>query len=378
MDEQKSEPIFLPDSFLNEILENASQTSKRIEGLTNNFVSKEKEIRKYLDDQGILKELERNQLDLETYSTIGIDGGRAIEHLLLYDLGMVGVVASEGLNVQTEINPIRYKSWFDILPHYGANIMNHITQAIMHLYEFQLATESQSDFTFIDGRFITPLIGFSSIASIENLDVLTKIVPIFSKIDLTELLSSIFSNKRIIAVQKYDSSRNFSLQFLQKFKISIDDRALFSLILKEGEYTTPVPLQTFPDTVRYLSSAHLTLKGRVFEHSTDFEELNALLSALPEEIYSMYYRPRPWSPALRLELSKEIVKDTKVFYQLLDCLRSEMITTEMKEPYPLYFADKMAKSVALGLNALKEASRSILTKDKQDDASMFFESYRSE
>lgn len=378
MDEQKSEPIFLPDSFLNEILENASKTSKRIEGLTNNFISKEQEIRRHLSDQGLLNELEKNQLDLETYRTIGIDGGRAIEHLLLYDLGMVGVVASGGLDAQTELNSIRYKSWFDILPHYGANTMNHITQAIMHLYEFQLVTELKSDFTFMDGRFITPLIGFSAIASIKKLDILEKIVPLFSNVDLTKLLSSVFSNKKIIAVQKYDSSRNFSLQFLQKFKISIDDRALFSLILKEGEYTTPIPLQTFPDTVRYLSSAHLTLKGRVFEYSTDFEDLNSLLSALPEEIYALYYRPRPWSPALRLEISKEIARDSKILFQLLDCLRSEMLTTEMKEPFPLYFADKMAKSVGLGLKALKEASRSILTKDKQDDASMFFESYRSD
>jgi len=374
---QSKETIFLPDSFLEEILANASLTSEKINSLTNNLLKKEEKIRNCLEKKDIIYQYDLDYSELQTYTTTGIDGGRAIENLLFYDVGMVGVVAIAGIDSKSQ-SPLDYRSWFDILPHFGANTMRHITQAIMHLYEFQLAKGSDADFNFIDGRFITPLIGLSAIASIEEAEILRKLEPIFSEVDLAELLESVFFNNNIIAIQKYDSSRNFSNAFLRDFSISIDDRALFSLILKEGEYTKPMPLETFPDTTRYLSSAHITLKGNIFERSTDFDKLEMILSSLPAKIYAVYYRPRLWAPALRLEIPEKIVKNSKLLSELFDCLRCEMLTPEMKEPYPLYLADKMAKSVSIGLETLKEASRTIISKNSEKEANMFFDSYRSE
>ncbi len=369
--------IYLPDSFLEEILENANETAKSVSYIYKKFVESKDAIINTLKHNSLIVKL--NPIEQEKkFTTIGIDGGRAHDHLLLFDIGIVSAIAIEGVNSHNTDGKINYKSWNDIIPHYGADMIVRLTKGIMHLFELELAIESQADYIFLDGRFITPIIGFNSIATVDNPDVLARIEPLFRNKNITSLLEQIFDKKNVVAIQKYDSSHNFSEHYLKNFNINLDDRALFSLILNEDEYIKPILLSTFPDENKLLSNAHINLTGDLFSKYTDIDELGGFLSGLKNKLYVTYYKPRSWTPALKIELPAHIANSTTRLNELLHCIKSEIIAPEMIEPFPLYLADMMAKSVSQGLDALKEAAKSIVQTGEIREPAIYFESYRSE
>jgi len=375
--EYSKQNIYLPDDFLEEILHSANNTANSIKKVYDHFIKNKRKIRKELLDLSVLQRF--YSIDKSTqFKTIGVDGGRVHEHLLLFDIGLVSAIAVEGVQSHQTSDTIKYKAWNDIIPHYGSDMIIRVTKGIMHLFELELAYESLADFVFLDGRFITPIIGFNSIATVNNPQVLSRIEHLFVNKNLTTLLKTLFHEKQVVAIQKYDSSYNFSSLFLPQFNIHIDDRALFSLILEDTEYTKPILLNTFDRERELFDNAHINLKGELFSTYTSQEELKSFLAKLSNNLYVSYFKPRPWSPAIRVEIPEHIATSKTKLLELLHCIRSEIITPEMKEPYPLYLADIMAKSVSQGLNALKESAKSIVQKREVEEPEIFFESYRSE
>ncbi len=369
--------IYLPDDFLADIINDANSTAKSITTIYEKYIKSQNTIKKILKNASLIKKFQPKKPE-KKFITIGIDGGRAHEHLLLFDIGIVSAIAIEGIQSHKKTDSIKFKSWKDIIPHYGSDIIVRVTKGIMHLFELELAIESKADYVLLDGRFITPIIGFNSIATIQNPDVLIRLEKIFENKNITRFLEQIFTEKNVVAIQKYDSSHNFSNTYLENQDIYLDDRALFSLILKENEYTKPVLLSSFPEENELLSNAHINLTGNLFTKYTDIDELKSFLSRLPDELYVSYFKPRPWTPALKIEIPAHIAKSQSKLDDLFQCIKSEIISAEMIEPFPLYLADIMAKSVSQGLSALKEAAKSIVQNNKIKDPIMFFESYRSE
>ena len=63
---------------------------------------------------------------------------------------------------------------------------------------------------------------------------------------------------------------------------------------------------------------------------------------------------------------------------VFDALKFQTAQPFVREPYPQYLADVMAKSVGLGLNAMQAAAHLQLTRSSRDVANQLIHSYRTE
>jgi hypothetical protein len=81
---------------------------------------------------------------------------------------------------------------------------------------------------------------------------------------------------------------------------------------------------------------HLTTKGKL------------------SELYFTYFKPYEDGPAYRIELKKGIALDKQLLEKALVSLKRQIVFPEIREPYPQYLVDLMAKSVASGLYAIEE------------------------
>jgi hypothetical protein len=70
--------------------------------------------------------------------------------------------------------------------------------------------------------------------------------------------------------------------------------------------------------------------------------------------------------------------DTDRLRDLLTTLAAQITGPFVREPYPQYLADVMAKSVGFGLSALQTAAQLALSRDNPELAQLVIHSYRTE
>jgi hypothetical protein len=96
------------------------------------------------------------------------------------------------------------------------------------------------------------------------------------------------------------------------------------------------------------------------------------------ELFFIYWRPDDTAPSYRLEMKRELAEDERALDFVLSTLAHQITGPFVREPYPQYLADVMAKSVGLGLSALQAAAHYALTREYPELASMLIHSYRTE
>ena len=87
------------------------------------------------------------------------------------------------------------------------------------------------------------------------------------------------------------------------------------------------------------------------------------------DIYFTYYKPYKDGPAYRIEIKKSLAIDQARFEKYLLSLKRQIVFPEIREPYPQYLVDLMAKSIATGLFSIQEAIR--LSPDLKIDRGKF-------
>lgn len=380
MDNQRENKnyAYLPDDLLVRILEKIPNT---VDKMNHMFDTQEEPIVKGIEalrKKGLIYKLTNNEF---SSSLIAVDGSNILEKMTGTDILLAIGVGVEGLSEDKTIEwgerKNQYYSWQTVLPHGEANA--RLIQGIMFLMESSVLAQSEHEIRIMDGSHLNPIIKINSMlsASDENAgkeycealkeflkETYNKIIP-----DIPDIISSALSNDHIVAMVKYSSSRDILESHLKEYKdIRLDDKTFFSLGLNEDEYTVPLSVGQSEDENRIWSDLHIACN---LDSIDEKEVLNIALKKALEQIktrdlkgrskesniYFTYYKPYQDGPAYRLELKKTLAIDQARLEKYLLSIKKQIIFPEIREPYPQYLVDLMAKSIAMGLFSIQEAIR---------------------
>jgi hypothetical protein len=315
-----------------------------------------------------------------TPTTCGVDGSVAVERLLAHDLLVAGALAIEGLTPPSEKRfwpEPRHLLWVELVPHDDAN--DALARALMAASEVELAGRAPHDVVFLDGSLTTPLIAFDqALRALATRELPSPAARVFLEAlperldDLARVLCSADPPRCWVGVPKYTARRDLAIRL--GLNQQFDDRALLTILLAPGEFTWPIPVTTgrrphafgldlLPDTLRPRTSS----------------SIERMLRAV-DRLRVVYVRSHPWLPALRLELHESVAVDSSRLASVLQAVHDQTASGKLREPFPLYLADRMVRSLRRATRALRHAVREAAARGYPvlDDVFLALESYRSE
>jgi hypothetical protein len=213
-----------------------------------------------------------------------------------------------------------------------------------------------------------------------------KIIP-----DIPDIIEEGFSDKGIVGLTKYSSSREILDSFLKDLCVPGDDKTYFNLALGEGEYTTPLPVGQSEKEKEQWNMIHIKCNLDLEISEEEVRELNRRLdgvlnrfrpgknqpgAASNSNLYFLYYKPNEHGICYRVEIKKDLAENKTKLEKFLLSLKRQIFFPEIHEPYPQYLADVIAKNISFGMEALKHAIRSNEKISGNSDIS-FLLSYRS-
>lgn len=366
----------LPEDLIKKILE---ATPATVDKMNRMFAYEKKPvenaIKKLEDDGHIRKAAEDDFAD----SLIAVDGGNVIEKmsgadiLLAVAVGVEGLAQAQGGGWTQDRN--QYYQWQTILPHHEAT--PRLCQGVMFLMELSVLAGANYEVRIMDGAHFTPILKINSMLSAKEekagqeyaaalRDFLrrtyNKVIP-----DIPDMISDAFNDSRIVALAKYSSSRDILDAYVKDKAITLDDKTFFTIGLRGDDlYTKPLSVgQSNEERARW-DDLHISCNLEIPEK----EELNDLLEnalepirtksgkqAKESKLWFTYYKPYADGPAYRVECKEELARDTKKFERMLAGIKRQIVYPYIREPFPQYLADMMAKSVSGGLYALQDAIR---------------------
>lgn len=336
------------------------------------------ELRAQLERENILG-FESDLPDAEPSTVAAVDGSYAVDRLLTTDLCVCAAVGIEGLTPPTET-----RAWPDPRHRTFVTEETHdedtatVLRALMIGHELELAQVAPHTVVMLDGTLTLPIIyfnqAFEKAASSRNRRVSQQFLsraPGF--LDAYEqMLTSPRTDKYYIGLPKYSTKREVGTEL--GWPAAYDDRALLSLLLRSGEYTTPVHLE------KPSSPWHLGVKG-LDELQAGAQQTASRIEAALSGLWTCYYRPRSWLPAIRLEMAASIATNKQQLANVLGGVKDQCAAPGMMEPYPIYMADRMVKSISTALPAIRQiVTQRACDSYGGDVGEVFFglHSYRSE
>jgi hypothetical protein len=193
--------------------------------------------------------------------------------------------------------------------------------------------------------------------------------------NIPDIIKAAFNDEHIIAMAKYTSSRDIIDAYLSKFDVKVDDRTFLSLGLGEDEYLKPLSVgQSQQEREKIWNDLHIICNLDIPEKDDLNKELKKAIDPLItknkiSELYFTYYKPFQDGPAYRIELKKSLAQDVQKLERYLLSLKKQIVFPEIREPFPQYLVDLMAKSISGGMFAIQEAIR--LSPDLKIDKGKF-------
>ena len=339
----------LPEALVVDMLSQCDNIGLKLSKSFQNLYKIRKDIRNKLKEKDLLKKDSVIMLP-PTYPTCcAVDGSFSIEKLLSTDIVASAVVAVEGLAPPTEVRfwaKPRHDSKIYTIAH--NNTTNYIVSAIMMCMELSLAVKAPHNVVFFDGSFVTPLVYMNQAFNTYNrapeelkIDFSKRL-----KLALAAYMKTILSKKSdqiFVAVPKYTTRQEITHSILN-MNNNYEDRALLSFILKPGEVVGPTKVQMGARSW-YIENA-----------PSNSESLVKKVIQYLEELCILYYRPYDHLPALRLELSPEVVNNRNRLSILLESVKSQCSVPGLMEPFPLYLADRMVKHLRTALPAIRRTA----------------------
>jgi len=249
--------------------------------------------------------------------------------------------------------------------HNGDN--QSLLRGLMVAMELELAGIAPHDITLIDGAFGSLIIylnqGLSQIPASTGM-LGYELEQLYRNDNILDRLISLLQDDRKAAIPKYTTSRELN-NSLGLSNNGIDSRTLATLILEPGEYTSPLQV--------YTEDYHLP---REFCPDNKQKELNEALRA----VRAVYYRPYSWGPAIRIELPGAIANSNTRLSRVLEGIYRQFFNPAVLEPYPLFLADRMVKSLGAGLNVIEQTvSQQVVDQEPNLELSMvLLQNYRTE
>jgi hypothetical protein len=363
----------LPDALVRDLLAKAVPVA---EGVSGNIQAL-RGARTLLCDEARNHNLICKKADLDVPrepSVVGVDGSYQVHRLTALDLCASAAVAVEG----TSKEAVRYwpepyhDIWVDGLPHCMDTI--GVLRGMMVSMEIALAANSPHDLVLLDGSFSSLIIYLNQ--------ALTKIDDCAKALadnflgrwgsDTLEQLKALLTSNRTVAMPKFTSRNEFLRGNMLNPPAIVDGKTLATMILNPGEYTRPLPLQDNADPtsrqVDHLPEKHCPKK--------DMDEIVGALSGLSV----IYFRPYGWLPALRMELPSTIASSNTRLSIVLEGVTRQFFSPAVIEPYPLFLADRMVKSLGSGVAVIEQAVAQHVAGISPDieNTLLFLQNYRTE
>jgi hypothetical protein len=313
-------------------------------------------------------------------TTCAVDGSYAIERLLTADLAACAAIAMEGLTPPSE------KRYWE-QPYHISFIRSEVhdadtatvLRAVMLGSELLLAVQAPHDLVMFDGTLTLPVIyfnqAFSKSAEASDLacsqEFRAKALK-FLKAYLTVLRSE-RSDKNFAGLPKYSTRREIGAHL--NWPSHHDDRGLLTLLLESGELTQPVALEQ-PVQPWHIGVASLPDS----EHRDAQSLVHEIVSAL-QDVRVLYYKPHEWLPALRIEVARHVAENRHRLATVIQGIKHQCATPGMLEPYPLFIADRMVKSLARAVPAFRQVTTQRISERYEGDVGEVFfgmHGYRSE
>jgi hypothetical protein len=369
----------LPASLVQEVLDRTESISQELLNTFNDLKENKQTWREQLQISGLVKH-ESDLPQIQTPTSCGIDGAFAIERLLSIDLIAGGAVAVEGLTPPSENRfwpEPKHFVYVDTEAHHPDT--NSILRGVMMGMELQLAINAPHDVVFLDGSLTTPTIFFnqalSKLQAASGLKVsehLQKNVVAYLEA-YNEVLLASRTDRYWIAMPKYTTRREIGERL--NWSVAYDDRGILSSVLEPGQYTAPLPIKE-PD-----SAWHITTNWLDNQYKNKATELVQNTTNLLDGVRIVYYRPKSWLPALRLEMSQAIALNPARLATTLSAVKHQCASAAMMEPYPLYMADRMVKHLSKAVPAFRQITSQHLSENYEgniDDVFTNLHGYRTE
>lgn len=308
------------------------------------------EIRERMTAKGLLA----RSADLpvvEEPTTCGVDGARVTERLLAIDIVAIAAIAVEGMTPPSEKHhweEPHYETLLKMEPHHADT--NRIASGLMIAMELEQAVNAPHGVKFIDNSLATPVIQLNqAIAAAVDAPHLAISVQLQERLqDALIAYRSILNNSRsdqaFVGVPKYTSNDEISASI--GLTESKDDRNLMTLVLDSGEYTEPRPLK------KPRSPWHINTEYVPASYGERMQELADYSCHSLNDVHILYYRPNAPMPALRLETDAGTAKNRHRLSTLLTAVRGQCQAATTMEPFPLFIADRMVKSLSPAMAAV--------------------------
>ncbi len=337
----------LPDALVRDLLAEASPLAEQVANHLSSLLQHKEETRQAIQSVNLIKRKADMDVPREP-SVVGIDGSYQVHRLTSLDLCAAAAVAVEGTSkeAQRHWQEPYHRIWVNSFEH-SKNATNTL-RGLMITMELELAHEAPHDLVLLDGSFIVLLIylnqGLNSFGE-APVQLSTEFETRWNEQPVLEQFLNLLHSNRTVAVPKY-SSRNEFRRFLQSVDLPMTDgKTIATLILDPDEYTDPLPIFRFGDEDE---EYHLPARFCPPESQT---HLNKAI----EDLRVVFYRPYGWAPAVRLEVTSPIAASPSRLSMVLEGIKRQFFSPAVAEPYPLFLADRMVKSLGAGVAVIEQA-----------------------
>lgn len=358
----------LPEDLLHDLLDGSGDMVGQVTELLGPALDRRQELRNGLASLGLIQ-----QYSPTSSSTIaGIDGGFAVERTLAVDLSLSVAVGVEGLSETTTTwDSTQYEWWTRVSKH---NLeAERLARGVMVAQELAILSRAPHELRILDGSHLTLVIQLNTALTVMSDEIRQEARRVWERLGTVGALREAIRDPAIVAMPKYDSSRTVTDLLEQHLDQEIpgDDKYLLALILEPGELIVPRTVPPDPWV-----SLHFDARTATDEDLRDAFE-DAIEPLRKRAIKFTYFRPGEFSPAFRIELKEDLPSES--LDALCSTLSSQITGPFVREPYPQYLADVMAKSVGLGLSALQTAVQTGLSGlGRPEMAELLIHSYRTE
>ena len=368
----------LPDALVRDLLAKATPVAERVSANLKAL----RDARARLCSEAQNHELVCRKADLDVPrepSVVGVDGSYQVHRLTALDLCAAAAVAVEGTSKEAKRHwPEPYHSmWVDGLPHCIDTV--GVLRGMMVSMEMALASQAPHDLVLLDGSFSSLIIYLNqALSKVEDCaKILTDEFLARWNSGILEQLKGLLKSDRTVAMPKFTSRNELLRGNMLNPPVVVDGKTLATMILSPGEYTTPLPILDSGETY------HLPLKvktplGDEREVCTQ-ADIDAINGAL-HDLRVAYFRPYGWLPALRMELPASIASSRTRLSIVLEGVMRQFFSPAVVEPYPLFLADRMVKSLGAGVDVIEQTVAQHVAGDLPDveNTLLFLQNYRTE
>ncbi len=367
----------LPDALVRDLLAKAVPVADSVSKNVDALRQQKAGLRSDARSRNLL--LRKADLDVvREPSVVGIDGSYQIHHLTALDLSAAAAVAVEGTAKEARrFWPQPYhQMWVESLKH-SINAVGPL-RGLMVSMELALAHEAPHDLVLLDGSFASLVIylnqGLTSLAECPEV-LCTEFLNRWNS-GLFSSLLTLLKSDRTVAVPKFTARNELLATLPNPPAVEVDGKTLATLILEPGEYTEPLPILQKGET--YHIARDVTISGQQISLTTEGEEKE--LNTRLKELRVVYFRPYGWIPALRLEISAAIATSKQRLSLVLEGITRQFFSPAVIEPYPLFLADRMVKSLSSGVAVIEQAVAQQVASNSTDMETtiLFLQNYRTE